>query len=68
MQRSTVQHNCPVAFDGAEYLVARERYWRRCQFWHAARLACADEDQFRGAWHSIAAAVADQLAQEFPTL
>jgi len=51
-------------FDAARYLVARERYFRRCQLWHAARLACG-EDQFRAAWPQIAEAVTAQLEREF---
>ena len=55
-------------FDAGKYLVARERYYRRCQLWHAARLACDDEEQFRAAWPAIGRAVADQLAREFGTI
>ena len=59
-----MQHNTPAPFDAGKYLVARERYWRRCQLWHAARLACG-EDHFRAAWPCIAEAVDDQLSTEF---
>lgn len=52
------------SFDAARFLVARDRYNRRCQLWHAARLACG-EDQFRAAWPQIAEAVAAQLELEF---
>ncbi|MET4104080.1 hypothetical protein ABIE58_003529 [Roseovarius sp. MBR-78] len=63
MQRSIAQHECPATFDAHKYLVARERYWRRVQLWHAARLACG-EDQFRASWPQIAVAVAEQLERE----
>jgi len=55
----------PSKANNYKLYMARERYWRRCQLWHAARLACGDDTQFKAAWHSIAAAVSDRLAEEF---
>lgn len=59
-----MHHNRPAAFNAGRYLIAKERYHRRCQLWHAARLACENEDLFRAAWVSIGRAVAEQLRRE----
>lgn len=55
-----------LSFDAAKYLRARERMLRRAALWHAARLACADEEQFRAAWPAIGRAVAARLEAESP--
>lgn len=62
------RNRCTAMHSPGLFAAAHARYLRRCQLWHAARLACDDDVQFRAAWHSIADAVADQLAREFPTL
>ena len=58
-----MQHECPATFDAGKYIRARTRHLRRCQLWHAARLACGEE-QFRASWHQIAATGAEQLERE----
>ncbi|SEK54814.1 hypothetical protein SAMN05421666_1030 [Roseovarius nanhaiticus] len=52
------------SFDPRKYLVARERLLRRAALWHAARLACESESQWRAAWPAIGRAVAAQLELE----
>jgi hypothetical protein len=46
MQRSHIQ---PSNVNNHKLYIARERYWRWCQLWHAARLACGDDTQFKAA-------------------
>lgn len=44
---------------------ALKRVLRRAQLWHAACLACDDEETWRAAWPAIGRAVERQLDQEF---
>ena len=48
--------------------LALTRYWRRCQLWHAARLACPDNATFRASVGAIERAVSRLLAEEFGDL
>ncbi len=45
--------------------LALTRYWRRCQLWHAARLACSDYVTFRQSCPAIERAIAASLEDEF---
>jgi len=45
--------------------LAMARYWRRCQLWHAARLACPDNASFLSNMHVIQKAIEDRLEAEF---
>lgn len=59
-----MQRNVPATFDAARYLVAHERYLRRCSLWHAARLACPDYATFRANAGAIERAIAALLDDE----
>ena len=56
MQRSNPQHDPRLAM---------ARYWRRCQLWHAARLACPDYETFRASCGAIESAIEARLEDEF---
>ena len=46
---------------------AKARYYRRCELWHAARIAVG-EKAFLHNLHLIESSISSCLEQEFPTL
>ncbi|WP_288940998.1 hypothetical protein [uncultured Roseovarius sp.] len=48
----------------ARFLVARERYWRRCQLWANARRRLGDEAFFANIG-AVERSIAQQLETEF---
>jgi hypothetical protein len=53
-------------FNLPKYKNARARMHRRNSLWNAAKIACDSTAQFTRNLHSIARAVSEQLAREFP--
>lgn len=50
-------------FDAEAFLVARGRYWRRCQLWANARRRLGDEEFFKNLG-AVERSVAAQLLRE----
>ena len=54
-------------FNLPKYKNARARMHRRNSLWNAAKIACDGTEEFRQNLHSIARAITEQLAREYPT-
>ncbi|WP_417676729.1 hypothetical protein [Pseudodonghicola sp.] len=51
--------------DAGLFNAAMAKKQRRCQLWHAARLACPTYESFRQSCGVIERAIAEQLEREF---